>query len=153
MVSVSSGGGDIWAGGKGAPAPTAGGGAGGGRRTAPSGSLGWWVLAESGNLAPGAAALHPRASRGGRPLPARPLPACTPEGGCHPARPAQGRPPALPGSLEEEFRRLLTRTLRGQSSRLCQPWVSGNRFCCCVILSQPLLSLLPAAPFFLRPFA
>lgn len=34
----------------------------------------------------------------------------------------------------------------------CRPRVSGNWFCCCVILYQLLLSLLPAAPFFLCPF-
>lgn len=106
----------------------------------------------AGTCGLGAAAPLPRAAGGGRILRARPLPSGTREGGCHPAGPELGWPPALPGSLEEGFRRLLTRTLRGRRSRLCRPWVSGNRFCCCVILYQPLLSLLPAAPFFLRPF-
>lgn len=48
-------------------------------------------------------------------------------------------------------RRLLTGSRRGPGSRR-RPRDSGNRFCCCVISYQRLLSLLPAAAFFLRPF-
>ncbi|XP_059235420.1 collagen alpha-1(I) chain-like [Mustela nigripes] len=140
LVSVSPGGGDLWAGGRaggagpprrvvaraeGAGPPPAGARAGGARRGA----------AESGNLRAGGrrAASSGRGGRGG--LPARPLPAGARLGGCHPAGPALARPSAPRGRREDGFRRLLTRTLRGPRSRL-SPRVPGSRFCCCVISSQ-----------------
>jgi hypothetical protein len=85
--------------------------------------------------------------RGGpRVVGARPRAAGAGERGCQSAGPA---PPA-PRSGGRAGR-LLTGSRRGPGSG-CRPRASGNLFCCCVISYQRLLSLLPGAAFFLRPF-
>lgn len=145
LVSVSHRGGGIWAGGKGRQPPLR-------------------VLARAEGTEPpppGAGLVGPGREReptswgSSRPTPGPQGAGVSSRVGPFPPAPGRAavtRQPALPGGLEDGLPRLLTRTVRGPRIRPCRPRVSGNRFCCCVILYQPLLSLLPAAPFFLRPF-
>jgi hypothetical protein len=126
-------------GGEGHWPPAACGRAGGERRTAPSGSLGWWAVAREGG--------YGRGPQGAGILGAWPLPASTREGCCHSA----GRALGWPRGLRKGSAAVDTHAARPEEPP-CRPRASGNRFCCCVILYQPLLSMLPAAASFLRPF-
>lgn len=148
LVSVSPPGwGAPWAGGR------ERGRAGGGAGPPPPGARARGVMAESGNLQSwGPPRPIPRAAGGGRILRARPLPAGTREGGCHPAGPALGRQPALPGDPEEGLPRLLTSTLRGRRSRRVGPGFLGTGLAAVSFCTSPSFSLLPAAPTFLCPF-
>lgn len=136
----------------GAPAPAAGGGAGRGRRTAPCGTPGWWVVAESGNL-PCGGRRTPSPGRSGREDPPGSAPFRQHPGGRLSSSRAVSQPAARPSPRSGGWAPAAVDTHFARPEKpACWPRVSGNRFCCCVILYQPLLFLLPAAPFFLRPF-